>query len=43
MLLEFAEPRTGSGVWDHSTYKADPIGVAAARSYLPQARPRPAL
>lgn len=26
VLLEFAEPRIRSGVWDHSTYKADPIG-----------------
>ena len=26
VLLEFAEPRIWSGVWDHSTYKADPIG-----------------
>ncbi|HWW55621.1 MAG TPA: oxygenase MpaB family protein [Sphingopyxis sp.] len=28
VLLEFAEPRIRSGVWDHSTYKADPIGRA---------------
>ncbi len=26
VLLEFAEPRIRSGVWDHSTYKTDPIG-----------------
>lgn len=26
VLLEFAEPRIRSGVWDHSTYKADPVG-----------------
>ena len=26
VLLEFAEPRIRTGVWDHSTYKADPIG-----------------
>jgi uncharacterized protein (DUF2236 family) len=26
VLLEFAEPRIRSGVWDHSTYKDDPIG-----------------
>lgn len=26
VLLEFAEPRIRSGVWDRSTYKADPIG-----------------
>ena len=26
VLLEFADPRIRSGVWDHSTYKADPIG-----------------
>lgn len=25
VLLEFAEPRIRSGVWDHSTYKDDPI------------------
>lgn len=26
VLLEFAEPRIRTGVWDHSTYRADPIG-----------------
>lgn len=26
VLLEFAEPRIRSGVWDHSTYRQDPIG-----------------
>src|SRR3546814_3783070 len=26
VLLEFAEPRIRSGVWDHSTYKSAPIG-----------------
>jgi uncharacterized protein (DUF2236 family) len=26
VLLEFADARIRSGVWDHSTYKADPIG-----------------
>ena len=26
VLLEFAEPRIRTGVWDHSTYKVDPIG-----------------
>ncbi|MDO9368267.1 MAG: oxygenase MpaB family protein [Sphingopyxis sp.] len=26
VLLEFAEPRIRSGVWDHSTYKVDPVG-----------------
>lgn len=26
VLMEFADPRVRSGVWDHSTYKADPIG-----------------
>lgn len=26
VLLEFAEPRIRSGVWDHSSYKEDPIG-----------------
>ncbi len=25
VLLEFADPRIRSGVWDHSTYKQDPI------------------
>ena len=28
VLMEFADPRIRSGVWDHSTYKADPIGRA---------------
>ena len=26
VLLEFAEPRIRTGVWEHSTYKTDPIG-----------------
>ncbi len=26
VLLEFADPRIRSGVWDHSTYKKDPVG-----------------
>lgn len=26
VLLEFADPRIRSGVWDHSTYKVDPVG-----------------
>jgi len=26
VLLEFAEPRVRSGVWDHSTFKRDPVG-----------------
>ncbi len=26
VLLEFADPRIRSGVWDHSTYRIDPIG-----------------
>lgn len=26
VLLEFADARIRSGVWDHSTYKADPLG-----------------
>lgn len=26
VLLEFADARIRSGVWDHSTYRADPIG-----------------
>jgi uncharacterized protein (DUF2236 family) len=28
VLLEFAEPRIRSGVWDHSTFKSDPLGRA---------------
>jgi uncharacterized protein (DUF2236 family) len=28
VLMEFADPRIRSGVWDHSTYRADPIGRA---------------
>lgn len=28
VLLEFAEPRIRSGVWDHSTFKTDPLGRA---------------
>lgn len=26
VLLEFADPRIRSGVWDHSVYKTDPVG-----------------
>ncbi len=26
VLLEFADPRIRSGVWDHSTYRFDPVG-----------------
>lgn len=26
VLLEFAEPRVRSGVWEHSTFRADPVG-----------------
>lgn len=26
VLLEFADPRIRSGVWDHSTFKSDPVG-----------------
>lgn len=26
VLLEFAEPRVRSGVWDHSSFKRDPVG-----------------
>lgn len=47
VLLEFADARIRSGVWDHSTYKVDPIGrskrtgVAAMRSGSMARRPRP--
>lgn len=47
VLLEFADPRIRSGVWDHSTYKADPIGrsrrtgmAAMVGAYGPQAAAR---
>lgn len=43
VLLEFAEPRIRSGVWDHSTFRVDPIGrsertglVAMASVYGPR-------
>ncbi len=26
VLLEFADPRIRSGVWDHSTFRSDPVG-----------------
>ena len=26
VILEFAEPRVRSGVWDHSSFRADPVG-----------------
>ncbi|MEE2691673.1 MAG: oxygenase MpaB family protein [Pseudomonadota bacterium] len=26
VLLEFAEPKVRSGVWDHSTFRTDPVG-----------------
>jgi uncharacterized protein (DUF2236 family) len=47
VLLEFADPRIRSGVWDHSTYKADPVGrsrrtgmAAMIGVYSPQAAAR---
>lgn len=47
VLLEFADPRIRSGVWDHSTYKADPIGrsrrtgmVALLACYGPASKAR---
>lgn len=47
VLLEFAEPRIRSGVWDHSTYKVDPIGrsrrtgmVAMLACYGPESAAR---
>lgn len=47
VLLEFADARIRSGVWDHSTYKADPIGrskrtgiAAMVGVYGPQAAAR---
>lgn len=50
VLLEFAEPRIRSGVWDHSTYKADPIGrsrrtglVAMLACYGPASTARQAI
>lgn len=50
VLLEFAEPRIRSGVWDHSTYKADPIGrsrrtgmVALLACYGPASKARAAI
>lgn len=50
VLLEFAELRIRSGVWDHSTYKADPIGrsrrtgmVALLACYRPASKARAAI
>jgi len=50
VLLEFADPRIRSGVWDHSTYKADPIGrsrrtgaVALLACYGPASKAREAI
>lgn len=47
VLLEFADARIRSGVWDHSTYKTDPIGrtkrtgiAAMVGVYGPQAAAR---
>lgn len=47
VLLEFADARIRSGVWDHSTYKADPMGrskrtgiAAMVGVYGPQAAAR---
>lgn len=47
VLLEFADARIRSGVWDHSTYKQDPIGrsqrtgmAAMVGVYGPQAAAR---
>jgi uncharacterized protein (DUF2236 family) len=33
VLLEFADPRIRSGVWDHSIYKVDPIGRSERTGY----------
>lgn len=33
VLLEFAEPRIRSGVWDHSTFKVNPVGRAKRTGY----------
>lgn len=33
VLLEFADPRIRSGVWDHSIYKVDPVGRAERTGY----------
>jgi uncharacterized protein (DUF2236 family) len=33
VLLEFADPRIRSGVWDHSTYKVDPVGRSQRTGY----------
>ncbi|MDZ3832878.1 MAG: oxygenase MpaB family protein [Sphingopyxis sp.] len=50
VLLEFADPRIRSGVWDHSTYKVDPIGrsrrtgtVALLACYGPASQARAAI
>ncbi|MDC0666362.1 oxygenase MpaB family protein [Nannocystis radixulma] len=47
VLLEFADARIRSGVWDHSTYKADPVGrsrrtaiAAMVGAYGPQSAAR---
>lgn len=47
VLLEFADARIRSGVWDHSTFKVDPIGrsrrtgmAAMVGVYAPQAAAR---
>jgi uncharacterized protein (DUF2236 family) len=33
VLMEFADPRIRSGVWDHSIYKVDPIGRSERTGY----------
>ncbi len=33
VLMEFADPRIRSGVWDHSIYKVDPIGRSQRTGY----------
>jgi uncharacterized protein (DUF2236 family) len=33
VLMEFADPRIRSGVWDHSTYRIDPIGRSERTGY----------
>lgn len=33
VLMEFADPRIRSGVWDHSTYRLDPIGRSERTGY----------
>jgi uncharacterized protein (DUF2236 family) len=47
VIMELAEPRVRTGVWEHTTFRANPVerlrrtGLAAMVTISPAAQPRP--